>query len=50
MLMMIASQESAKQISEFQEAFQDVAHLSSLLYFYAYDFSVIDPMYQFSLN
>ncbi|KAK8888098.1 hypothetical protein M9Y10_039159 [Tritrichomonas musculus] len=47
---MAASEKTEKQISLFREKFLPVAERASLLYFCASDFSVVDPMYQFSLK
>ncbi|OHT17559.1 Dynein heavy chain family protein [Tritrichomonas foetus] len=45
-----ASEKTEKQISQFKEKFEVVAKRASLLYFCVSDFSVIGPMYQFSLK
>ena len=45
-----ASVKTEQQISQFKEKFEVVAKRASLLYFCISDFSVIDPMYQFSLK
>ncbi|EAY21612.1 Dynein heavy chain family protein [Trichomonas vaginalis G3] len=47
---MEASLETEKLINEFKETFSPVAERAALLYFCISDFSVIDPMYQFSLK
>ena len=47
---MAAAESTQKQISEFREKFSPVSTRAALLYFCASDFSVIDPMYQFSLK
>ena len=47
---MAASQKTEEQISQFKEKFAIVAQRAALLYFCVSDFSVIDPMYQFSLK
>ena len=44
-----ASLETEKEIHLFKETFSPVAERAALLYFCVSDFSVIDPMYQFSL-
>ena len=44
-----ASKITEEQINNFKEGFQPVAARAALLYFCVADFSVIDPMYQFSL-
>ena len=44
-----ASLATEEQISEFKTKFKPVAERAALLYFCVSDFSVIDPMYQFSL-
>ncbi|OHS93276.1 hypothetical protein TRFO_11887 [Tritrichomonas foetus] len=45
-----ASKKTEKQIAEFKDKFDVVAKRAALLYFCVSDFSVIDPMYQFSLK
>ncbi|KAK8860630.1 hypothetical protein M9Y10_012295 [Tritrichomonas musculus] len=45
-----ASVKTEQQISHFKDKFEVVAQRASLLYFCVSDFSVIDPMYQFSLK
>ncbi|EAY20056.1 Dynein heavy chain family protein [Trichomonas vaginalis G3] len=45
-----ASEKTEKQIAQFREKFSPVAARAALLYFCASDFSVVDPMYQFSLK
>jgi len=47
---MAASESTEKQIMMFKQKFYSVAERASLLYFCVSDFSVIDPMYQFSLK
>jgi hypothetical protein len=47
---MAASQKTERQIGEFKGKFEVVAKRAALLYFCVADFSVIDPMYQFSLK
>jgi hypothetical protein len=45
-----ASRKTEEQISDFKSKFSIVAQRAALLYFCVSDFSVIDPMYQFSLK
>lgn len=45
-----ASKKTEAQIAQFRQHFMPVAQRAALLYFCASDFSVIDPMYQFSLK
>ena len=45
-----ASAITEKQINEFKALYSPVAERAALLYFCIADFSVIDPMYQFSLK
>ena len=45
-----ASKKTEQQILEFKNQFDVVAKRAALLYFCVSDFSVIDPMYQFSLK
>ncbi|OHT12762.1 Dynein heavy chain family protein [Tritrichomonas foetus] len=47
---MEASKQTEKLISDFRETYISVAERAALLYFCASDFSVVDPMYQFSLK
>jgi len=47
---MAASEKTERQISVFKEKFISVAERAALLYFCTSDFSIIDPMYQFSLK
>jgi hypothetical protein len=47
---MAASEKTEREISLFKEKFSVVASRAALLYFCVSDFSVIDPMYQFSLK
>ena len=47
---MEASKQTEVEISEFKGKFAVVAERAALLYFCVSDFSVIDPMYQFSLK
>jgi hypothetical protein len=47
---MAASASTEKKIAEFKGKFDVVAKRAALLYFCVADFSVIDPMYQFSLK
>jgi hypothetical protein len=47
---MAASKKTEEQISEFKDKFAAVAQRAALLYFCVSVFSVIDPMYQFSLK
>jgi hypothetical protein len=47
---MAASEKTEKEIAAFKEKFTVVAARAALLYFCVSDFSVIDPMYQFSLR
>ncbi|OHT16390.1 Dynein heavy chain family protein [Tritrichomonas foetus] len=47
---MTASKKTEEQIAQFKENFSVVAKRAALLYFCVSDFSVIDPMYQFSLK
>lgn len=47
---MAASEKTERQIGQFREKFGSVAIRAALLYFCAADFSVVDPMYQFSLK
>ena len=47
---MAASEKTERQIAQFREKFKPVAERAALLYFCASDFSVVDPMYQFSLK
>ena len=47
---MAASEKTERQIAQFREKFKTVAVRAALLYFCASDFSVVDPMYQFSLK
>jgi hypothetical protein len=45
-----ASETTEKQIAQFRTTFASVADRAALLYFCAADFSIVDPMYQFSLK
>ncbi|OHT13633.1 Dynein heavy chain family protein [Tritrichomonas foetus] len=47
---MIAAEQTESEISEFKTQFLPVSDRAALLYFCVSDFSVIDPMYQFSLK
>ena len=47
---MAASKKTEEMIAEFKENYSVVAERAALLYFCVSDFSVIDPMYQFSLK
>ncbi|OHT09102.1 Dynein heavy chain family protein [Tritrichomonas foetus] len=47
---MAASEKTEKQIASFRDKFSSVSDRAALLYFCASDFSVVDPMYQFSLK
>jgi hypothetical protein len=47
---MAASKKTERQIAQFREKFSSVATRAALLYFCSAHFSVVDPMYQFSLK
>ncbi|OHT04040.1 Dynein heavy chain family protein [Tritrichomonas foetus] len=47
---MAASKNTEKLINQFKQKFSLISDRAALLYFCASDFSVIDPMYQFSLK
>ena len=47
---MAASKKTEELIAQFREKFLPIAQRAALLYFCASDFSVVDPMYQFSLK
>ena len=47
---MAASESTEQKIAQFKQRFFSVASRAALLYFCVSDFSVIDPMYQFSLK
>ena len=47
---MIEAEETAKLINESREKYRMVARRGSVLYFVIADLSLIDPMYQYSLE